>query len=135
MDPVLHTLYFMEAQGYTIEINVMFQDSKSSTRLLINGKQSSTKNGKYISFKYFFFNDVLKRGDLSVRCYPTEDMWAYILTKPIQGKPFQRMRSKLMNMPEIYVKVDHVTPKLVPRKENNATGLALIGASTKTKTI
>ena len=37
---------------------------------------------------------------------PTEEMWADILTKPLQGAPFRKMRSVLMNMPEHYVDPD-----------------------------
>ena len=33
-------------------------------------------------------------------------MWADILTKPLQGAPFRKMRSVLMNMPEHYVDPD-----------------------------
>ena len=33
-------------------------------------------------------------------------MWADILTNPLQVKSYQIMRSKLMNMPEIYAEID-----------------------------
>ena len=36
-----------------------------------------------------------------VNC-PTEEMWADILMKPLQGKAFRVMRSKLMNCEEDY---------------------------------
>ena len=37
---------------------------------------------------------------------PLEEMWADVLTKPLQGAPFRKMRSKLMNMPEHYIDPD-----------------------------
>ena len=34
---------------------------------------------------------------------PTEEIWADVLIKPIQGKSYQIMNCKLKNMPELYV--------------------------------
>ena len=41
-----------------------------------------------------------------VEYFPTEEIWADVLTKPLQGAPFRKMRSVLMNMPEHYVDPD-----------------------------
>jgi hypothetical protein len=38
-------------------------------------------------------------GDLKVIYCPTEIMWAEVLTKPKQGRPFCLNRSHLMNIP------------------------------------
>ena len=96
----------MRAQGYEISQNILFQDNQSTMRLLINGKHSSGKRTKWIDVKYFFATDVINRGDMIVEYCPTEEMWADILTKPLQGAPFGKMRSVLMNMPEHYVDPD-----------------------------
>ena len=82
----------------------------------------------------FLLIDVIKCRNLSVKYCPTERMWAKILTNPLQGKPFRRMQSKLMKMPEIYVKEDQVTPKSVSTTKTSTAGVALPGTSTKTKT-
>ena len=37
---VLLTKYFIEAQGYNVEHNIIHQDNKSTLRMLINGKKS-----------------------------------------------------------------------------------------------
>ena len=59
-----------------------------------------------IDVKYFFATDVINRGEMSVEYCPSEEMWADVLTKPLQGAPFRKMRSKLMNMPEHYIDPD-----------------------------
>ena len=43
MPDVMHTLYFIEAQGYAIDKNVIYQDNQSTIRLEVNGKMSSGK--------------------------------------------------------------------------------------------
>ena len=88
MGPVLNTMYFMEAQGHNVKQNIMFQDNQSNMKFMINGKKLSTKRSKHISVKYFFMHDVIKHGDMSVEYCPTGDMWAYVLTKPLEGQPF-----------------------------------------------
>ena len=71
-------------------------------RLLFNGRASS-KRTRHLDIKIFHTKDVIKRGDLSVEYCPTEEMWADVLTKPLQGKNYRVMRSKLMNCEEDYV--------------------------------
>jgi len=43
---VMHTLYFIEAQGYAIDKNVIYQDNQSTIRLEVNGEMSSGKKTK-----------------------------------------------------------------------------------------
>ena len=50
---VLWGKYFVEAQGYTIEHNIIHQDNESTLRLLINGKKSSTPRTKHIKAHFF----------------------------------------------------------------------------------
>jgi hypothetical protein len=40
---ILWTKLFMEAQGYTIKSNILYQDNKSAILLETNGKKSSSK--------------------------------------------------------------------------------------------
>ena len=125
MGPVLNTMYFMEAQGHNVKQNIMFQDNQSNMKFMINGKKLSTKRSKHISVKYFFMHDVIKHGDMSLGYCSTGDMWADVLTKPVQGEAFKKMRSKLMNMPEVYVKDDHPIVK-VPSSAPKSTGVIFL---------
>ena len=56
--PAIHwTRYFLEAQGYGVQENILFQDNKSSILLEKNGKASSRKCMKHINIRYFFITD------------------------------------------------------------------------------
>ena len=45
--------YFMEAQGYAIENNNLYQDNKSTILLEKNGRMSAGKNSKHIKNVFF----------------------------------------------------------------------------------
>jgi hypothetical protein len=58
---MLWTLYFLEAQGYKIDDNLLYQDNKSSILLETNGHGSSGKQTRHINVRYFFIADRVKR--------------------------------------------------------------------------
>ena len=47
----------MEAQGYIIESNLLYQDSKSIILLAKNGRMSAGKNSKHIKNRFFLITD------------------------------------------------------------------------------
>ena len=49
---IMHTLYFIEAQGYTIDKNIIYKDNKSTIRLEVNGRISSGKKTNHISSSF-----------------------------------------------------------------------------------
>ena len=52
---------------------------------------------KHIKAKFFFIKDRVDDGEIKVVDCPTEEMWADIMTKPLQGAAFRVMRAELMN--------------------------------------
>ena len=117
---VLWGLYFIEAQGYSVEQNIGFQDNISTMRLEVNGTMSSSKRTKHIKARYFFVKDKIEDGDLEVQYCPTEQMWTDVLNKPEQGTPFRKDRAALMNVPVEYddeVERKRTHPKLLPKSE------------------
>ena len=52
MQQMLWTRYFLEAQGYGINKNILYQDNMSAMLLEKNGEKSSTKNKKHINVHY-----------------------------------------------------------------------------------
>jgi hypothetical protein len=101
MPAICWTRYFMEAQGYQVKDNVLFQDNKSAILLEKNGKASSSKRKrtKHISIRYFFITDRVKKGDvLLVAWCPTGDMIADYMTKPLQGALFRKFRDQIMGV-------------------------------------
>jgi len=68
---ILWTDHFMDAQGYPIKENILYQDNKSMILLLNNGKQSSAKHTHAINIRYFFLTDQIQKGKLQVAYCPT----------------------------------------------------------------
>jgi hypothetical protein len=98
MPAICWTRYFMEAQGYQVEDNVLFQDNKSAILLEKNGKASSSKRTKHINIRYFFITDRVKAGDVSLVWCPTGDMIGDFMTKPLQGALFRKFRDQIMGV-------------------------------------
>ena len=51
------TKYFMEAQGYSIDSNIMFQYNQSTILLENNGGSLAGKNSKHIKNRYLLITD------------------------------------------------------------------------------
>ena len=94
--PILWTKLFLEAQGYEIKKNILYQDNKSTILLENNGKQSSSKRTRAINIRYFFITDQVKKGNVMVEYLPTKEMVADYFTKPLQGKLFEKFRKQIM---------------------------------------
>ena len=110
--------YFIEAQGYTVDHNICYQDNKSTILLATNGRQSASSRCKHIRHRYFLVKDRIDTGDLEIRHAPTENMWSDVLTKPQQGILFKRMRAEVMNCSENYnddLERKNTHPKLLPQ--------------------
>ena len=99
---IMWAKYFIEAQGYTIDQNIVYQDNQATLRLMTNGRLSSTKRTKHIHARYFLVKDYIERGEINAVHCPAETMWADVLNKPKQGASFRLDRSHLMNVPTDY---------------------------------
>jgi len=97
MPEMLWTLYFIQNQGYGAECVGLCQDNISTQLLMKNGRFSSGKKTKHIKAKFFFIKDKVDEGEMRILDCPTEQMWADVLTKPMQGMAFKRMQAELMN--------------------------------------
>ena len=66
MPQMLWTRYFLEAQGYGIYRNILYQDNMSAMLLENNGKKSSTKNRKHMNMHYYFIKYQVETGDVVI---------------------------------------------------------------------
>lgn len=98
MPQILWTRHFLEAQGYKIEENVVYQDNQSAILLEKNGKGSSSKRTRHINIRYFFITDRIASKELSVAYCPTAEMVGDFFTKPLQGAQFQKFRNTVLNI-------------------------------------
>ena len=69
-----------------------------STIALIKNGRSSSERTRHISIRYFWIKDRIDQGEVVVEHLPTLDMVADILTKPLQGQRFIRLRSLLLGL-------------------------------------
>jgi hypothetical protein len=76
---------------------VLYQENLSAKTLLEMSKRSSRT--RHIAVRYFFIKDQVLKRQIEIKYCPTEDMVADILTKPLQGADFIRLRAELLNWP------------------------------------
>eukprot|EP00957_Ditylum_brightwellii_P137743 10500643-Ditylum_brightwellii.AAC.1 len=87
----------MEAQGYKVSDNIVYQDNESTIRLKKSGKGLSSKHTRHIDIRYFFVMDRIAAGDLTMEYCSTKIMIGDFYTKVLQGKVFRMFRDLIMN--------------------------------------
>ena len=105
------TLYFLEAQGYKIHDNILYQDNKSAVLLETNGRGSSGKQTRHINVRYFFIADRIKSKEIRIEYCPTGIMLADYFTKPLQGLIFRELRDMIMGNTAIVLPSSLAVPK------------------------
>ena len=76
-----------------------------------NGKFSSSRKTKHIKAKFFFIKDKVYSEEIKIVDFPERVMWSDILTKPLQGTEFRKMRAQLMNCAMEYKDEEESTTK------------------------
>jgi hypothetical protein len=97
MSLAAYQLYFFESLGYDIKPGKLYQDNISTMRLAKNGRSNSDRT-KHIKIRYFFVKQYLDSGEFEMVHCPTDIMIADILTKPLQGDAFVRLRDYLLGI-------------------------------------
>ena len=120
MPAICWTRYFLQAQGYAVNENIVYQDNKSAILLETNGKASSSKRTKHINVRYFFVTDRIAKQELKVEWCPTGDMIADFMTKPLQGALFRRFRDMIMG---VHTLDSMTTSPSAKTKESRGTSL------------
>jgi hypothetical protein len=93
---ILWTKLFLEAQGYDVEKNIVYQDNKSTILLETNGKKSSGKQFRALNIGYFFITNQVEKGNTQIEHCGTNNMAGDFFTKPLQGKKFQRFWNNIL---------------------------------------
>ena len=128
----------MEAQGYTVDTNILFEDNTSAILLVTNGRQSAGKKSKHIKNKYFIIANKVAQGDIQIQHEGTNTMWANYHLKPPHGKNFRVMRSKLMDYQVEYnddVKRQITPPLLLPKVEAGTEVVDVVKNTIKTAVV
>ena len=95
---ILWTKMFLEAQGYKVQENILYQDNKSTILLLNNGKANSGKQTQAINICYFFLHDQQEKGNLTVKYCHTSEMVGDFMTKPKQGQDSKHFQNNVMGL-------------------------------------
>jgi hypothetical protein len=75
----------------------IMQDNTSTMSWIEKGSPASDSS-KHIHTRYFHTKERVEAGEVSIQYVPTEEMIADILTKPLQGSQFKKLRDLLTNM-------------------------------------
>ena len=102
MPSVLWVRYWLEAQGYDVFENIVYQDNKSAILLEKNGKASSSKRTKHINIRYYFVTYQIGKYELFLEWCPTAEIIGDFMTKPTQGAEFKRFRDQLMGVTDAH---------------------------------
>jgi hypothetical protein len=98
MPAICRNRYFMNAQGYNVQDNILFQDNNSSILLEKNGKASSSKRMEHLSIRYLFITNRVRKEEVLVVWCPTGDMIGDYATKSLQGALFWKFRDQIMGV-------------------------------------
>ena len=94
---------FLEAQGYKLNLSIVYQDNEAAIKMERNGKKSSSRRTRHFDIRFFNVKDKLQEHDIKVVYCPTENMVADFFTKPLQAAQFRRLRRIIMGMDPISI--------------------------------
>jgi hypothetical protein len=87
---------FLLDQGYEVEPATIYQDNQSTIAMVKNGKSNSSRT-RHIAIRFYFVADRVSSKEIKIQYLKSGDMIADILTKPLQGQLFIRLRQLLLN--------------------------------------
>jgi len=97
---IIWTQYFLQAQGYGVNDNIIYQDNLSAMKFGMNRRKSSSKRTRDINIRYYFVTDRISTDEISIEHCPTLEMIGYYFTKPLQGKQFKDFRNIILGIEE-----------------------------------
>jgi hypothetical protein len=101
---------FLMEQGYKMKPVTIYQDNLSCMALISKGRPSSERT-RHMSIRNFWIKDKVVDGDVIIEHLGTKDMFANLLTKPLQGAQFVRERDMLTNWKSSEEKEDESNTK------------------------
>jgi hypothetical protein len=93
---IIWTRNFLMSQGYTVPPATILEDNLSTISLVNNGKSNSERT-RHIAIRFFFISDKINEKEIKIEYVSTFEQIADILTKPLQGEAFTKLRNMLLN--------------------------------------
>jgi KUP system potassium uptake protein len=94
---VLWAKHWLESQGHEQGAVTIFQDNTSVPSILKKGPSAELRT-RYLSIRYFFTGDIIKRNEAVIHYCPTDDILADLFTKPLVGARFQKLRDAIITL-------------------------------------
>ena len=94
---IIHVRDILSEIGYNTGAVTLLQDNKSTIRMIEKGRPTSERT-RHIAIRFFFVKDRVDSGEIKVEYCPTEDLTADVLTKPLVGNRFYKLREALLNL-------------------------------------
>ena len=91
-----HLRNFVIALGYDVGPAIIFQDNMSCMALMKRGGPGSERS-RHINIRHFWLKEKVDQDEVIIEHLGTEEMFANVLTKPVQGAQFDRERYGLTN--------------------------------------
>jgi hypothetical protein len=88
---------FMIGLGFQQETSTVFQDNKASIILSNRSPGSTIGRTKHIQIRFFYVKQLIEQQKIKIEYLPTEEMLADILTKPLYGRLFYKLRGLILN--------------------------------------
>ena len=88
---------FFECLGEKLGPVPMFEDNKATIEYIDHGGPIHART-RYIGVKLYFTKDHVTSGELKMTYCATEDMLADVMTKPVGGDLFTRLRDTLVHI-------------------------------------
>ena len=95
----LWTRQFLISQGIPQVSIIIHQDNQSTIDMIHTGRHTSGRS-RHIQVRHYWLYDNITTSmpfPLTVKYKPTSEMTADVLTKPLQGEQFRKLRNKLLN--------------------------------------
>jgi hypothetical protein len=90
----LSTRQLLMAQGYKMGPVILYQDNLSCMAMLATGRSGSERT-RHIAIRYYWTKERVDNGKIRIVHKGTKEMYANVLTKPLQGSQFVYERTCL----------------------------------------
>ncbi len=98
LNMAIWTREFLLHQGYSQIGAVRVHQDNTSSIVLAEKGYSTSKKTRHIAARFFFVHDRIRKGEVSLVHTRTENMIADILTKPVGGAQYERLRDALLGL-------------------------------------
>jgi hypothetical protein len=90
---------FLSELGFPQTTTVIEQDNLSTMHLANYGPKT-TGRSRYIDLRYFYIKEKIEDKEIKLEHIASQDLVADILTKPLSGALFIKLRQRLLNIPQ-----------------------------------